>query len=62
MFSILKVLDDGTLHLVEEVDGLEAARERVAELVRFWPDAYVILDQATGEKLTITPGGEAQIN
>jgi hypothetical protein len=61
LFSILKTLTDGSLHLVEGAETLESARERVDELAKVWPGKYVILNRATGERLSITAGGETRI-
>ena len=61
LFSILKTLTDGNLHLVEEAETLESARARVDELGKVWPGEYVILNRATGERLSINAGGETRI-
>jgi hypothetical protein len=61
-FSILKTRDDGSLQSVEGVDSLESAKERVTELAKFWPGKYVIVNQETGERLTITAGDEPTIH
>jgi len=61
LFSILKTLTDGNLHLVEEAETLESARERVDELAKVWPGKYVILNRTTGESLSITADGETRI-
>jgi hypothetical protein len=61
-FSILKTRDDGSLQSVEGADSLESAKERVEELGKFWPGKYVIVNQETGERLTITTGDEPTIH
>ena len=61
-FSILKTLGDGSLHWVEGAQTLESAKERVDELAKIWPGKYVILNQATGERVSITTGGETKIH
>ncbi len=61
-FCILNVLgdmlDDGELHFVEAAQSLDAARARVQALSEVWPGEYVIYDAATGERVSITAGGE----
>jgi len=44
---------DGSLHFVEAVQSLDAARARVQTLSKSWPGEYVIYDAATGERLSI---------
>jgi hypothetical protein len=53
-FSILKTRHDESLHWVEGAQTLEAAKQRIAQLAKFWPGKYVILNEATGESLSIT--------
>jgi hypothetical protein len=43
-------------------DSLESAKERVEDLGKFWPGKYVIVNQETGERLTITVGDEPTIH
>jgi hypothetical protein len=61
-FSIFKTRDDGSLQSVEGADSLESAKERVEELGKFWPGKYVIVNQETGERLTITAGDKPTIH
>jgi hypothetical protein len=61
-FFIFKTRDDRSLHWVEEAETLESAKERVDELAKLWPGKYVILNQATGERVSITTGGETKIH
>jgi hypothetical protein len=53
-FSILKTRHDESLHWVEGAQTLEAAKQRIAQLARFWPGKYVTLNEATVEKVCIT--------
>ena len=61
-FCILHVLgdmlDDGELHFVEAAQTLDAAKARVRALLKLWPGEYVIYDEATGERVSITAGDE----
>jgi hypothetical protein len=61
-FCILNVLgdmlDDGELHFVEAAQTLDAAKARVRALSKLWPGEYVIYDEATGERVSITAGDE----
>jgi len=56
LFCIFKVQSDGGLHFVEAVNALDDARTRVQELSELWPGEYVIHNQATGERVSITAG------
>jgi hypothetical protein len=51
------VLDDGELCFLEAAQSLDAARARVQSLAELWPGEYVIYDEATGERVSITAGG-----
>jgi hypothetical protein len=55
-FRILKMRGDGSLHFVEEAETLEDARERVGALAEFWPGEYLIHNEVTGERVSITAG------
>lgn len=55
------VLDDGELYFVEAAQNLDAAKARVQSLAEFWPGEYVIYDEATGERVPITAGGNTKI-
>jgi hypothetical protein len=46
----------------EGADSLESEKERVEELAKFWPGQHEILNQETGERLTITAGDEPAIH
>ena len=52
------VLDDGQLYFVEAAQSLDAARARVQSLAELWPGEYVIYDEATGERVSVTAGGK----
>ncbi len=55
-FSIFKVLGDESLQFVEEAHTLEYARVSVGELARLWPGEYIIQNEETGERVSITAG------
>jgi len=55
-FRILKMQDDGSLRFVEEAETLDDARAGVQSLAELWPGEYVIYDEATGERVSITAG------
>jgi len=50
------VLDNGELHFVETVKSLKAARRRIETLAEAWPGQYVIYNEQTGERVSITVG------
>ena len=50
------VLDNGELHFVETVKSLKAARRRIETLAGVWPGQYVIYNEQTGERISITAG------
>lgn len=56
-FAIFKTRDDRSLEWAGNAEDLESAKERVAELAEFWPGKYVIVNQETGERMSI-PGDE----
>jgi hypothetical protein len=60
-FSILKTRGDGSLDRVEGAQTFEAAKERIEELAKFWPSKYVILNEETGERVSIITGGNTKI-
>jgi hypothetical protein len=57
-FSIFKTRDDGSLHFVEGAEDLESAKVRVEGLAKLWPGKYVIVNQETGERLSLSTGDE----
>lgn len=50
------VLDDGELHFVETAKTLNAARRRIEALAKVWPGQYVIYNEQTGGRISITAG------
>ena len=52
-FHIAKVEHDGSLRLIEQAYDLDRARARVKKLAAFSPGEYLIINQRTGEKLSI---------
>jgi hypothetical protein len=58
-FNLLgDLLDGGELLFVEAVQTPEAARQRIDALALFRPGQYVIYNEETGERLSITAGVE----
>jgi hypothetical protein len=61
-FCILMVLGDlldgGELLFVEAVQTSEYARQRIEALAAFKPGQYVIYNEETGQRLSITAGVE----
>jgi hypothetical protein len=55
-FCIFKVRGDGRLHFVEEAQTLEDARERVGALAELWPGEYLVRNEETVERVSITTG------
>jgi hypothetical protein len=53
-FYIYKLRADGSLHFVEAVRTLDAARERLQRLTELQPGAYVIDNEETGERVFST--------
>jgi hypothetical protein len=50
------VLDDGELYFVEAAQSLDAAKARVHALAELLPGEFVIYDEATGERVSVTVG------
>ena len=50
------VLDDGELYFVEAAQSLDAAKARVQSLAELLPGEFVIYDEATGERVSVTAG------
>jgi hypothetical protein len=50
------VLDDGELYFVEAAQSLDAARARVQSLAELLPGEFVIYNEETGERLSVTAG------
>ena len=57
-FHIFKVQGDGNLHFVKAVPSLDAAKALVQSLAELWPGEYVIHNEETGERVSITAGGD----
>jgi hypothetical protein len=55
-FCIFKLQSDRSLHFVEAVRTLDDANIRAQALGELWPGEYVIHDEATGERISITVG------
>jgi hypothetical protein len=51
------VLDEGELHFVEAAQSIDAAKARVKALAEVWPGEYVIYNAETGERVSVTAGG-----
>jgi len=52
------LLEGGELLFVEAVQTPEAGRQRIEALAAFRPGQYVIYNEETGERLSITAGVE----
>jgi len=52
------VLDDGELHFVEAAQSLDAAKARVQALAELLPGEFIIYDEAAGERVSVTTGGQ----
>ena len=50
------LLDGGELLFLEAVQTPEAARQRIEALAALMPGQYVIYNEETGERLSITAG------
>ena len=50
------VLDGGELDFVEAAQSLDAARARVQSLAELLPGEFVIYDEATGQRVSVTAG------
>jgi hypothetical protein len=59
-FCIFKLQSDGGLFFVEAVQTLDAAKVRVQELGSLRPGESVIHNEATGERVFITAGGDTK--
>jgi hypothetical protein len=55
-FRIFKLRGDESLQFVEEMHTLEYARVSVGELARLCPGEYIIQNEETGERVSITAG------
>jgi hypothetical protein len=53
-FQIAKLGPDGFPSSLPACETLEAAKACVAAFAEFWPGVYVIRDEATGKRMTIT--------
>jgi hypothetical protein len=58
-FDILRVLRDGAPLWMEAAKTLEDAKARVQQLAATEPGRYVIFSRKTGNKIVITPDGNA---
>jgi hypothetical protein len=56
-FDIFKQQPDGRDYWVEAAQDLESAKERAQVLAETFPGQYVIVDNTTGEKISIGSGG-----
>jgi hypothetical protein len=52
------VLDDGELYFVEAAQSLDAAKARVQSLAELLPGDFVIYNEATGERVSVTADGK----
>ncbi len=59
-FRVFKVQSDGDLHFVEAMQTFEDAKGRVSELGDVWPGEYIIDDEGTGKRVSITAGGQTK--
>jgi hypothetical protein len=59
-FRIYKVQNDGDLHFVEAVQTFNGATAVVRELGEMWPGEYVIYNEQTGERVSITAAGQTK--
>ena len=50
------VLDNGELYFVEAAQSLDAAKARVQSLAELLPGDFVIYNEATGERVSVTTG------
>lgn len=53
------LLDGGELHFVEALQTLEAARQRIEALAELKPGQYIIYNEDTGERFSITASAES---
>jgi hypothetical protein len=56
---IFKLQSDGRLHFVEAVQALDDAKARIQALAELWPGEYVIINEATGERVPTAGDEEA---
>lgn len=52
------LLDDGELHFVEAVQTLEIGKQRIETLAMSRPGQYIIYNEETGERVSVTVCGE----
>lgn len=52
------LLDNGELHFVEAVQTLEIAKQRIEALAKSRPGQYLIYNEETGERVSVTVCGE----
>jgi len=52
------LLDGGELQFVEAVQSLEDARQRIEALAESRPGRYVIYNEETGQRVSVTAGVE----
>ena len=50
-FCIFKLQSDRSEHFVEAVQAFDNAKARVQALAELWPGEYVIINEATGERV-----------
>ena len=55
------VLDDGELYFVEAAQSLDAAKARVQSLAELLPGDFVIYNEATGERVSVTARDDSKI-
>ena len=55
-FDIFKYDAQGDVRWIEAAQDLAAAKTRVSVLGESWPGLYLILDQKTGDKISIQVG------
>jgi hypothetical protein len=54
------VLDDGELYFVEAVQSLDAAKASAQSRAELLPGDFVIYNEATGERVSVTTGGQSK--
>jgi hypothetical protein len=55
------VLDGGELYFVEAAQNLDAAKVRVQSLAELLPGEFVIYNEATGERVSVTARNDRKI-
>jgi hypothetical protein len=55
------VLDNGELYFVEAAQSLDAAKARVQSLAELLPGDFVIYNEATGERVSVTARDDSKI-